>query len=281
MKKILVPCDFSKPAVNAFKFALDIASQSKGSVTLLHVIELPIMHDTVLMPVLSFEEQLLKELREKAEAQFQKLIAKYGFDEIKTSSIVEFGLPSLVIQNHIADNNIDIVIMGSHGSKGLREYFIGSNAEKVVRNAPVPVLVLKDYFKGHIKNIVFPNNLSSEGQDDLVKRVKSLQSFFKARLHLLWVNTPVNFTSDSVSREKLNAFAKKHQLKDYTTNVYNHVDPEEGIIEFSKVVKSDLIAIGTHGRKGLAHFIAGSLAESLVNHSKPLIWSYVMKEVEA
>ena len=63
MKKILVPCDFSKPAINAFKFALDIAERSVGTITLVHVIELPVMHDTGLMPVLSFEEQLLKELK--------------------------------------------------------------------------------------------------------------------------------------------------------------------------------------------------------------------------
>ncbi len=46
MKKILVPCDFSKPAINALKFALDIAERSGGSVILAHVIELPVMYDT-------------------------------------------------------------------------------------------------------------------------------------------------------------------------------------------------------------------------------------------
>jgi nucleotide-binding universal stress UspA family protein len=62
MKKILVPCDFSKPAINAYRFALDVAQQSKGTVHLLNVIELPILHDSVLMPVLNFEAQLLEEL---------------------------------------------------------------------------------------------------------------------------------------------------------------------------------------------------------------------------
>ena len=57
MKKILVPCDFSKQAINAYRFALDIAAQSKGTILLLHVIELPVLHDSVLMPVLNFEEE--------------------------------------------------------------------------------------------------------------------------------------------------------------------------------------------------------------------------------
>ena len=91
MKKILVPCDFSKPAINAFKFALDVAERSGGTVILVHVIELPVMHDTALMPVLSFEEQLLKELKEKAVAQFKKIIEKNKRERVKIFFHVEFG----------------------------------------------------------------------------------------------------------------------------------------------------------------------------------------------
>jgi nucleotide-binding universal stress UspA family protein len=54
MKKILVPCDFSKQAINAYRYALDIAVQSKGTVHLLHIIELPVLHDTLIMPFLNF-----------------------------------------------------------------------------------------------------------------------------------------------------------------------------------------------------------------------------------
>ncbi len=61
MKKIVVSYDFSKPAINAFCFALSIAEQSKGVVYLLHVIELPVMYDSVLMPALSFENDLYKD----------------------------------------------------------------------------------------------------------------------------------------------------------------------------------------------------------------------------
>ena len=65
MKKILVPCDFSKPAVNAFRYACDIAAKAKATVYVINVIELPVLHDTVLMPVLSFEAALMEELKRK------------------------------------------------------------------------------------------------------------------------------------------------------------------------------------------------------------------------
>src|SRR5688572_12117404 len=193
MKKILVPCDFSKPAVNAFRSALDIAAQSKGSVYLLNIIELPVLHDTALMPVLNFEEELLQELKEKAEKSFSKLITKYATEGAKVTGEVVFGSVSRQIIEFANAKKIDLVVMGSHGASGIREFFIGSNAEKIVRNSPVPVLILKNYYKGPIKSIVFPNTLDTEKQEDLVMKVKALQSFFKAQLHIVWINTPLSF----------------------------------------------------------------------------------------
>jgi nucleotide-binding universal stress UspA family protein len=277
MQKILVPCDFSKPAINAFRFALDIASQSKGTIHLLHIIELPVLHDTVLMPVLNFEEQLLKELREKAEERFKKITDKYSAEKVKVITKVTFGAVTRMINDYISENSIDLVLMGSHGSSGVREILIGSNAEKIVRNSRVPVFIMKDYHKGPIKNIVFPNTLDTENQEELVMKVKALQNFFKAKLHIVWINTPVNFTSDVNTTERLNAFAKRYMLKDYTINVFNHPDEEKGILHFTAAVKGDLIAMGTHGRKGFAHLVNGSLAEDIVNHSKGLIWTYSLQ----
>jgi nucleotide-binding universal stress UspA family protein len=277
MKKILVPCDFSNPAISAFRFALDVAQQSKGIVSLLHVIELPVLHDTVLMPVLSFEEQLLKDLREKAEIRFNKILEKYKPDGIKVNATVEFGPVSRTIQEYIEKEKIDLVVMGSHGASGLREMFIGSNAERVVRKSPVPVIIMKEYSKAPIKNIVFPNAMDTENQEELIMKVKALQHFFKARLHIVWVNTPLNFTSDSQTKERLEAFVKRFMLKDCTTNVYNDTDEERGILSFSNSVKGDLVAMGTHGRRGISHLVNGSLAENVVNHNKGLVWTYSLK----
>jgi nucleotide-binding universal stress UspA family protein len=167
--------------------------------------------------------------------------------------------------------------MGSHGASGAREVFIGSNAEKMVRNSTVPVLVVKEYYRGPIKNIVFPNTLNTENQEDLVMKVKALQYFFKSQLHLVWINTPLNFTPDTLTIERLEGFAKRFMLKDYTINVFNHTDEERGILEFTNSIQGDLIAMGTHGRKGISHLVNGSLAEDVVNHTKGLVWTYSLQ----
>ena len=273
MKNILVPCDFSKPAVNAFRFALDIAGRSKGIVYLLNVIELPAIHDPIIMPVISFEKEFLNELKEKTSKEFDKIITKYKPDAVEVRTEVSFGAAFRMIQDFIKKKKIDIVIMGSHGATGIREYFIGSNAEKIVRNSPVPVLVVKDFYKGPVENIVFPNTLETEKQDKLITKVKELQAFFKATVHILYVNTPTNFTADNITLERLRQFAKQFAFRNYTLNVYNYPSEESGIIQFTSQIRGDLVAMGTHGRKGLAHFLNGSLAEDVVNHAKFPIWT--------
>ena len=280
MKKILLPCDFSKPAINAFRFALDIAKQSKGSIHLLNVIDLPVLHDTVIMPVLNFEQKLLKELKEKAVSELNKIIKKYNTEEVSIVTKVQFGTLSTMVTDYIADQAIDLVLMGSHGVSGLREFFIGSNTEKIVRKSTVPVLVMKSYYKGPIKNIVFPNTLDTEEQEDLIIKVKVLQNFFKAKLHIVWINTPLNFTSDTITIQRLNAFAKRFMFKDFTINIFNHPIEEDGIIQFTNSIKGDLIAMGTHGRKGISHIISGSLTEDVVNHVDTMIWTYSLKKSE-
>ncbi len=278
MKKILVPCDFSESAIHAFRFALDAAALSNGTVHLLNVIELPAMPNTAFTPVRLFGMPLMKEMSAKAQNNFDKMSTKYASGNVKVVKSVEFGVPSKVILDHVKKNLVDVIIMGSHGASGLRDYFVGSNAEKIVRNSSVPVIVVKDILKGPVKNIVFPNTFEGHNQDDLVVKVKALQTFFKAHLHLVWINTPANFTPDTVTLQRLTAFAKRFTLKDFTINVFNHLTEEEGIIHYTKAINGDLIAMGTHGRKGLSHMMSGSMAEDVASQGKSLIWTYLIKK---
>jgi len=279
MKKILVPCDFSDAAVQAFKFAVEIASQSKGEILLLHVIELPVMHDTVLMPTLNFEQAFLKDMAVGADKNFLKMKEKWAKDGPKVTSFLEYGTTAYTINNFIVDKKVDLVVMGTKGASGVKEFLVGSNTEKIVRISPVPVFTVKKSVKtSSIKNIAFPNTLEdSAEQDELILGVKALQNFFKAKLHIVYVNTPANFKRDSVTHQRLNAFAKRFMLKDYTLNVYNATDQEMGVTDFIHENGIDMIAMGTHGRRGLNHFMSGSVAEDIVNHINCPIWTLVEK----
>lgn len=281
MKKILVPCDFSPQAINAFTSAVSFGESGETEIHLLHVVELPVLHDAILMPVMTFEQALFQELEEKAEKEFIKITASNKSTNVKVITKVSFGATARMIQDYIRLNEIDLVVMGTRGATGLREVFIGSNTEKVVRYSPVPVIVVRKAINvKQIRNIVFPNDLSTMRQETLVKQVKQMQAMFNATLHIVWINTPTNFTSDIITRARLSQFAERFLLKDYTVNIFNDIFEENGISSFASFIQADMIAIGTHGRKGLAHVFSGSVTEDLVNHVDMPVWTFSLGAVE-
>lgn len=273
MKKIIVPCDFSAPALEAVRFAANIARKSKGEVTLLHTIALPSLYNPSV--VMAFEAEYMKETRTAMTSELQKVKSKYIGANVKTKIEVEFGELLLHLKKKIRDGKYDLVVMGTHGASGLKEYTIGSNAEKVVRNSTIPVICVRKV-PAQVDNIVFPVKPDLD-QEKLTMEVKNLQNFFGARLHVVFINTPALFNRDADTMPELEKFAKRFMLKNYTLNIFGDMDEEEGIINFSKKVKADMVVMRTHGRKGLAHLGAGSIAEDVVNHIECPIWTLKVK----
>ena len=276
MKTILVPCDFSKPAINAYRFALNIAASRKGSIHLVYVIELPVLHDSMLMPVLSVEKDLMETMKVEAEKNFKKLVEKYKTENIRVRSEIVFGAVSTMIIDYVKAKNIDVIVMGSHGATGIKEFFVGSNTEKIVRSSQVPVFVLKDYYDDPIEKIIFPYTPETDDQVALVKEVIRLQKFYKAHIHIVWVNTPAVFYRDVSILKKMNHFSKRYKLRNFTIHVFNDLNERDGIINFTDTIGGDLIVMGTHGRKGIAHLVSGSTTESVVNHVQWPVWTYVV-----
>ncbi len=276
MKKILVPCDFSEPALEAFQFAIDVAAHSGGKVIVLKVIDLPIVPygASIDMPIYNFNPSLLKDLEMDARKSYEKMVKKFGKGSVNISFSVVHGPTSAMIRDYIDEKKIDLVVMGTHGATGAHEFFVGSNTEKTVRFSKVPVFAIrKATAVSSIKNIVFPTSLELN-QTDFVKKLKSLQEFFDATLHVLYLNTPFNFIREA----ELKDYAKHYKLTNCTLNIRNDRYEPDGIISFVKEIKADMLAMATHGRKGLSHFIYGSLTEDVVNHIECPIWTCVIKK---
>jgi nucleotide-binding universal stress UspA family protein len=276
MKKIVVPCDFSEPSIEAFKFAIDIASHSGGKVTVLKVIDLPIVvyGASIDMPAYNFSPTLLKELEEDAEKSYKKMLQKFGKGFAGCNFSVVQGPTSAMIRDFIEEKKFDLVVMGTKGASGMEEFFVGSNTEKIVRFSRVPVFAIhKAVPITSIKDIVFPTSLHLD-QSDFIKKLKLLQDFFKARLHILYLNTPYNFIRDNELKE----YARHFKFTNFTLNLRQDRYEPDGIISFAKEIKADMLAMATHGRKGLSHFISGSITEDVVNHVTCPIWTYSLKK---
>jgi len=268
IKNILVPTDFSNQAESALKVAAQIAKKNNASIYLLHILELP-MHLTDLMstgaPAAAPEAVFFMK---QAHSKFEELMKKEYLKDIEVIETVSFEDIHTGINEASEKNNVDIIVMGSHGSTGFEELFIGSNAEKVVRTSKKPVLVIKEECRlFDINDFVYATNFDDEDKDCLLAANDFAKSI-AANLHLVWVNTANGFKTTYETEEKMNKMIAGLGIENYTLNIYNDITVEKGIFNFAGSVNAGMIGISTHGRKGLSHFINGSLGEDVVNHAK-------------
>jgi len=273
MKSILVPCDFSAEAREAYAFALQLAAKTQGLVHVLKAVDLPVMYESALGAApYYFDPTLIKELKEDAVAQYEKLKSQFP-TTARTEFFVQEGPVTPTIRQFISDHAIDLVVMGTRGASGLEEYLIGSNTEKIVRYSPVPVFAIRKSVPVEtIKHIVFPTTLETD--PELMNQVRSVQTFFQATIHLLMINTPHNLERRGDEQKRLEDFAQKNQLTHFSVNTRDEFREPSGILNFAHEIKADLIAMGTHGRRGLAHVFSGSITEQVVNRVNCPIWTF-------
>jgi nucleotide-binding universal stress UspA family protein len=276
MRNILVPTDFSEQASNALDVAIEIGRLSNANITLLHVVDFPALPASPLNAVGDYvspvEDNLYAiQLLESSRTRIEQIISTVENKGVEIHSKISPGNIFSSIEEEIEDRKVDLVVMGSKGASGIDELLIGSNTEKVVRRAKCPVLTVKEKMDPFVvKDIVFATNLE-EDQGLVLKHVKRFQDLFKATIHLLRINSPDHFEDTKALKKQLNDFVQRYQLHDYTTNIYNSKDKEQGIINFAEEINASIIAMGTHGRTGIAHLISGSIAEDVVNHAHRMV----------
>ena len=266
MKKILVPTDFSDPAENALKVAVQLAKKYDSEIHMLHMIELP-MHQIIATSNFSELPEAVFFMK-VAHNNFEEALEKDYLKELDIFENIKFKDASEGILEACDEDGIDLIVMGSHGASGFKEMFIGSTAERVVRTAKKPVLVIKnDTDNFNVENFVFASDFNKDNKDTYKQAIKLAKSW-GSKIHLLMVNTAGNFKTTAEAEEAMNKFIKGTGYKNHTLNIFNDVSVEKGILNFSKTIDADLIGISTHGRQGIAHFFNGSISEDLVNHSK-------------
>lgn len=282
MKRILVPTDFSKTSIIALEVACEIAKKAGAEVIALHVVEEATSESfrvTGEVVPRNFEDRLYTfKLLERSKKQLEKLVHDPKFAAIKLDGELRLGNAYHGMNAIITEQKVDLVVMGTRGLSRLKEMIIGSNTEKVVRHAKVPVLsVHKKPTKVNFKNIVYATSMS-KNEEKFSKIVMEAQNMYNAKVHLVRINTPGDFQRDRIAKDYMEKFAKKLGLKNYTINVYNDITEEEGIIYFADSINADMIAMATHGRTGFAHVLAGSIAEEVVSHAKRPVLTWVIKK---
>jgi nucleotide-binding universal stress UspA family protein len=140
--RILVPIDFSEHSKKALQYAIPFAEQFKASVDLLYVVE-----PTVYPADFSFGQvgfpSVEDELRHRGSEELEGLLKREIGARVPARSIVRTGKAFNEIDQYAKEESVDLIIIATHGHSGVEHVLFGSTAEKVVRYAPCPVLVVR------------------------------------------------------------------------------------------------------------------------------------------
>jgi len=135
IKKIICPVDFSELSRKSLQYAIEFARLSNGQVFLVGVIE----ND----PTITYSKGLEKE-RAEEEQKLLALIEEENMAGIVADYVIYEGFPEECILDYAKRQEADVIIMGSHGRRGLKRMILGSVAEHVIRRSPCPVLIVKE-----------------------------------------------------------------------------------------------------------------------------------------
>jgi len=277
MKKILVPTDFSDYALNALKLAAKIAEKSNATIYLFHIINIP-SYETGNLPFQNAQSTpegmfIMKHVKQK----FKDLIASDFLSKVRVIEAVQFGgfFESVAAQAEKAE--IDLIVMGTHGTSGfVKDTFVGNVTDKVVRNSNIPVITLRN----EVTTPIFPNIIFASDFEDVneipYQKISAFLDAFDSKLHLLRVATVGDFITHKEATEKMEAFAKKNNISNYSVNVFNASHIQRGINEFAQQSNADLIITPTKGRAGLALLLNGSIAIDIMKDAVPPVMTVKM-----
>jgi nucleotide-binding universal stress UspA family protein len=242
MKSILVPFDFSPYAVAALKTAYKISKKSGAEILCVTII--PTLLDW------NFLSDQLKAKNAQVQEEYDEAVEflpTYLFSILPTKtplkSIIKIGVPSESILNVANEYSPDLIVIGAYG-KGYQDGdFIGSNLQKVIRNAHCPILAVKEALDGnHFRKLAFASNFSVNSSDSF-KLVKPLVKLFRASVHLVHINTPTHFENSSETLDRMGFFMKGHEEVTFHLHVFNHRETEKGLIEFSELNQIKWVAL--------------------------------------
>ncbi|MEQ8245811.1 universal stress protein [Fulvivirga sp.] len=273
MKNILVPTDFSELSENALKMAVDICRKKGSEIYLVNFTEhnfgdnYPTLGDTSGGSV-GQDDVFQLQLVRKNHSRLSKLAEKHGAS-VKIHFQVYDEDFSDGYKLYIKEKNIDLVVMGTSGEESYEEFFSGNHALQVIEGATCPVITVKDtYTQSTFNNIIVGIDLESDRKDNYAQAATYLNEFAETvvgKLHLVHV-AELNSDKDKVQKE-VEQLAEKSGFRNYTLNINQNDNVEQGLLAYSYAVNADMLVILTHKEGGLFRLFKKSVAEDLSKKS--------------
>ncbi len=268
MKRILVPIDFSGDSLKALRFAIHLANKLGSHIRIIHVqksenFEIPFHFEEMKNEIIHTVQEYLEKLIELHSDGYNVENGVFDF-KIRTGSVYR------EIVNQAKYSDAYMILMGAYGASGFEEFFIGSNAFKVVRNADCPVITVQNEFtKGQLKTIVMPIDASTDTRKK-IPFVKEIAARCNAKVHILGVhetvNTEIIWKIEHYMKQAKGYFEEANiecvsSIRQGENNTFSSLN-------YAREVDADLITIMTAQAESSFNMFFGSYAQQMVNRSE-------------
>jgi nucleotide-binding universal stress UspA family protein len=279
--RILLPLDGSSRSERAIPTVNQLASALRAEVEVLQVIDA----DEIFRTSSTGPTPVTLEVRTRLAREYLQDIGQ-RFHDVTPATVVLYGSPGATVVQRARGHDIDLIAMTSHGHTGLVGTLLGSVARDVVRMSPVPVLVLRERVALPLAvrdlRVLIPLD-GSELAEAILRPVERLARALDWQLHICWVADP----ADEVLSEQTTGATHERVRRAYPeiahrlTSVADRIresglradlhlgcgDCGPNIVELAERLGVDIIAMSTHGRKGLGRLVLGSITEYVIGHA--------------
>jgi nucleotide-binding universal stress UspA family protein len=276
MNEILVGVDFSESSQNALAHAVGLATKFKSNLLLVWV------ENSNSIRHLELEKG--EEIHAVVQKRFQEVIEKYGKDisprDIDTK--IRKGVTYKEIVSLWIENDVDMIVVGAHGSQGFRRFLMGDNANHIIAEARCPVITIREHrtLNRDLDTIVIPIDSSLDTRQKLPIATK-IALYYGADIHLLGLY----FSNVGTLRKRVNSYVEQSEqfiIKSGVKNVVIHYAASKNgartIMNYAIKVNAGLIATMIETERLASDLWLGSQGQQLVNQSPVPILSIANKE---
>jgi nucleotide-binding universal stress UspA family protein len=290
LDNVLIPTDFSACADHALTHAVDLADRFGARLHILHVVnEL----DPDWYGITDAQKRAVK-LRKQIEAEARERLRDLAPDtdqhDVETTVSLQLSFDVAdTINEYVGERDVDLVVMGTHGRKGLDRLMLGNVADKIIRHAPCPVMTVREEvpWMDEDQDVAFDDILApidfSDHSRDALRVSKLFANQYAARLHLLFVaerRTVPTFSDTGlpgigvVEMDPEIVKNAEEALKQLNENIGGptvesayHVregNVSQDVVDFAETHGVSLIVMATRGLTGVSRFLLGSNTERIV-----------------
>jgi len=256
--------DFSNTSIHCIEYAIPLANKVKSDILLVWVDKINVQES--LYPDTSTQNRI------EAKKRFEELVKEYGKKMAKGLKI-EYKLRKGKIHHEVdalsKNVNAQLIIAGAHGISGFEEYWIGSNAFKMVTYASIPVITVRHDFliKKNIDTILIPIDNSSETLQKLPFAVK-LAKWFKSEIHIVATHSShlksIQRLAEKYAQQAIQ-YLKMNEIKYISDSIVSN-DITKDVIAYATAINADLITIMTEQETPM-NILIGPHAQQLINQS--------------